>query len=315
MSEAFPTGVPAPADDLDARRRLRARLGRIGIWSLELRFGDPGQATDAAAELDELGFGALWIPGGVGGDVLGDVGRLLSATRNTVIATGILNIWKHEAREVGHWWSALPAHLKERVLLGLGVSHGPLIGETYRKPLTVMRAYLAQLSAEGLPATRLCLAALGPKMLELSRDRSAGAHPYLVTPEHSAMARELLGPDALLAPEQGVVLETDPGRARELARQAMTRYVLLPNYVNSWRRLGFTEEEISGVSDRLIDALFAWGGMQRIVDRVNAHLAAGADHVCLQVIGGGGAPEVGVMRPAWRELAAALLMRRRPHAD
>jgi probable F420-dependent oxidoreductase len=307
MSEIIPTGIPTSADDLEPRRRLRTRLGRIGVWSLELRFGDPGQAVDAAAELDELGFGALWIPGGVGGDVLGDVSRLQSATRNTVIATGILNIWKHDAREVGAWWSALPAHRKERMLLGLGVSHGPLIGETYRKPLTVMAAYLTQLSAQGLPATNLCLAALGPKMLELSRDRTAGAHPYLVTPEHSAMARELLGPDALLAPEQGVVLETDPGRARQLARQAMARYVLLPNYVNSWRRLGFTADEISSVSDRLIDALFAWGGMDRIADRVNAHLAAGADHVCLQVISGAGAPDVGVIRPAWRELAAALL--------
>jgi probable F420-dependent oxidoreductase len=307
MSEVFRTCIAASVPDLDPRRRLRTRLGRIGIWSMELRFGDRGQAADAAAELDELGFGALWIPGGVGGDVFGDVGRLLSATRNTVIATGILNIWKHDAREVGEWWSALPAHRKERVLLGLGVSHGPLIGETYRKPLAVMVAYLAQLSAEGLPAANLCLAALGPKMLELSRDCTAGAHPYLVPPEHSAMARELLGPDALLAPEQGVLLETDPRRARELARQAMARYILLPNYVNSWRRLGFTEDEISSVSDRLIDALFAWGGMDRIAERVNAHLAAGADHVCLQVISGAGAPDVAATRPAWRELAAALL--------
>ena len=149
MSEAFPTGVPAPADDLDHEGVCAPdwAASASGHWSCGL--GIRGQAADAAAELDELGFGALWIPGGVGGDVLGDVGRLLSATRNTVIATGILNIWKHEAREVGQWWSALPAHLKERVLLGLGVSHGPLIGETYRKPLTVMGAYLAQLSARG----------------------------------------------------------------------------------------------------------------------------------------------------------------------
>ena len=292
----------------DQGKRARTRLGRIGVWSLELRFGDPGQAADAAAELDELGFGALWIPGGVGGNVLGDVDRLLSATRKTVIATGILNIWKHDTREIGEWWRALPAPRKERVLLGLGVSHGPLIGETYRKPLAAMDAYLTQLSAEGLPATNLCLAALAPKMLALSRDRTAGTHPYLVTPEHSAMARKLLGPNALLAPEQGVVLETDPGRARELARQVVrAHYVRLPNYVNSWRRLGFTENEISSASDRLIDALFAWGGMDGIAERVNAHLAAGADHVCLQVISGAAAPDVGAIRPAWRELAAALL--------
>ena len=195
----------------DQGKRVRTRLGRIGVWSLELRFGDPGQAADAAAELDELGFGALWIPGGVGGNVLGDIDRLLSATRNTVLATGILNIWKHDAREIGEWWRAQPAARKERVLLGLGVSHGPLIGDTYRKPLAAMDAYLTQLFAEGLPATHLCLAALAPKMLELSRDRTAGTHPYLVTPEHSAMARELLGPNALLAPEQGVVLRRTRG--------------------------------------------------------------------------------------------------------
>jgi probable F420-dependent oxidoreductase len=288
-------------------KRARTRLGRIGVWSLELRFGDPGEAADAAAELDELGFGALWIPGGVGGDVLGDVDRLLSATRKTVIATGIVNIWKHDAREIGKWWSALPADRKDRVLLGLGVSHGPLIGESYRKPLAFMGSYLTQLHAEGLPATNLCLAALGPKMLELSRDRTAGAHPYLVTPEHSAMAREVLGPDALLAPEQGVALETDTGRARELARQTVAFYQRLPNYVNNWRRLGFAEDEISSASDRLIEALFAWGGMDRIAERVNAHLAAGADHVCLQVLGGAATPDVAAMRPAWRELAAALL--------
>jgi probable F420-dependent oxidoreductase len=293
--------------DARAAPQGRQRLGRIGIWSMELRFGDAGQAADAAAELDELGFGALWIPGGVGGNVLGDVIRLLGATRKAVIATGILNIWKHEASEVGKWWGELSADLKQRVLLGLGVSHGPLIGDAYQKPLAAMSKFLTQLSNEGLPAQSLCLAALGPKMLELARDHTAGAHPYLVTPEHSAMARKLLGPTALLAPEQGVILESDPVKARELALKALTHYRRLPNYLNSWRRLGFTEDEISNADDRLINALFAWGGMDQIVERVNAHLAAGADHVCLQVISPAAGPDVGSTRGAWRALAAALL--------
>lgn len=294
------SGAPGP-------KPVAMRLGKVGIWSMELRFGDPIQATEAAAELDELGYGAIWIPGGIGGDVLGDVARLRGATRKAVIATGILNIWKHEPREVGDWWRGGAADFPERILLGLGVSHGPLIGDAYRRPLAAMRDYLARLSDEGLPSGNLCLAALGPKMLELARDRTAGAHPYLVTPEHSALAREALGPEALLAPEQGVILETDPARARALGREALTNYRQLPNYVNSWRRLGFSEEDIANAGDRLIDALFAWGTAEKIAERVNAHLAAGADHVCLQVISGQGGPDVGAVRPAWRELAAVLL--------
>ncbi len=285
----------------------RTRLGRVGIWSLELRFGDRGQAAEAASELDELGFGALWIPGGVGGDVLGDVGRLLDATRKTTIATGIINIWKHEPREIGDWWKGQSADRKARTLLGLGVSHGPLIGESYAKPIESTREYLDKVSKEGVPAESLCLAALGPKMLELARDRTAGAHPYLVTPEHSAEARRILGPKALLAPEQGVISETDPTRARELALHALTHYRQLPNYLNNWRRLGFTEAEIGNADDRLLDALFASGPIGKIADRVNAHLAAGADHVCVQVISAAARPDVDAVRPAWRELAAALL--------
>jgi probable F420-dependent oxidoreductase len=286
---------------------MKRRLGRIGIWSLELRFGDRGEALDAAAELDELGFGALFVPGGVGGDLLGDVDRLLSVTRKAVIGTGILNIWKHQPEDVCAWWLEQSDDQRARTLLGLGVSHGPLIGDTYGKPLATMRSYLARLSEKGLPSTALCLAALGPKMLELARDHTAGAHPYLVPPEHSALARKILGPDALLAPEQGVVLESDPTRVREICQQALEHYRRLPNYVNSWRRLGFTDDDITHGSDRLIDALFAAGEPDRIAERVNAHLAAGADHVCLQVLTGSPRPDVGAARQAWRKLAAALL--------
>ena len=282
------------------------QIGRIGIWSLELRFGDPVQAAEAVAELDELGYGAVWVPGGVGGDVAGDVGRLLAATRRTTIATGILNVWKHDAAEVASWWKGLSDDHKARLLLGLGVSHGPIIGEQYGKPLAVMRNYLDGLAANGMPSDSLCLAALGPKMLELARDRTAGAHPYLVPPEHSAQAREVLGPGKLLAPEQGVVLESDPGKARDMARKALDHYRSLPNYCNSWKRLGFSKGEIGSMTDRFIDAIFAWGSAEKIAARVQDHLAAGADHVCLQVITGGGT-DIQAARPAWRELASALL--------
>ena len=284
-------------------------LGRIGIWSAELRHGDPGEVADAAAELDELGFGALWIPGEASGNVLGQVDLLLGATRRATIATGILNIWMHDPKDVGTWWRALPAEHSERFLLGLGVSHGAIIGEAYAKPLTAMKDCLALLSAEGIPAEKMCLAALGPKMMELAREETAGAHPYLITPEHTAISREALGPSPLLAPEQFVVLEADPARARDLARPYAKGYGQLANYANSWRRLGFSEDDIASTSDRLVDALFAWGDTNSIAERVNAHLAAGADHVCLQVIGTGRpcAPDFTAIRPVWRSLAQALL--------
>lgn len=282
------------------------RLGRIGIWSLELRFGDRDQAAEAAAELDELGYLALWIPGGIGGDVTGDIDRLLAATSRATIATGILNIWKHDPAEIAAWWLALPDDRRQRVLLGLGVSHAHVVGEAYRKPLSVMRDYLDQLDGAGLPQEARCLAALGPKMLELARDRASGVHPYLITPAHTALAREALGPDKLVAPEQGVILESDPVRARELARAALASYQSYPNYQNSWRRLGFTDDEIASASDRLIDALFAWGDADKIAARIGEHFAAGADHVCIQAITGAGL-DIAPARTVWRELAGVLL--------
>ncbi len=285
---------------------LKQRLGRIGIWSLELRFGDSGQAIAAASELDALGFGAIWIPGGVGGDVLGSVGRLAAATRKTVIATGILNIWKHQAAEIGDWWQAQTAATQARVLLGLGVSHGPVIGEAYARPLAAMRGFLDQLAEQHVPGEALCLAALGPKMLELAGARTAGVHPYLVSPAHTAKAREILGAGKLVAPEQGVVLESDPERAREMGRQVLEHYRRLPNYVNNWLRLGFSETDVADLSARLVDTIIAWGTVEQIKARVEEHLAAGADHVCLQAITGAGS-DISKALPVWRELAAALL--------
>lgn len=281
-------------------------LGKLGIWSMEARFADPGLAAAAVAEAEELGFGTFWVPGGIGGDITGDLDRLLAATRTIAIASGIINIWKHEPAEIADWWLALPAASQSRLMLGLGVSHVALVGDAWGKPIAKTRSYVAELTALGVPAERLCLAALGPKMLALSAETTAGAHPYLVTPEHTAQARAALGPDKLLAPEQGVILESDPAKAREMARTALARYLELPNYTNSWQRLGFTEQDIAEGSDRLVDGLFAWGPMARIVERVQAHWQAGADHVCLQVITAE-PMDIAATRAAWRELAAALL--------
>ncbi|MCE7795073.1 TIGR03620 family F420-dependent LLM class oxidoreductase [Sphingobium sufflavum] len=283
-------------------------IGRIGIWSMEMRFGDHGQAAEAIAELDELGYGALWMPGGIGGDLTGDFDRLLGASSRITIASGILNIWKHTPADVATWFKGLSADRQQRVLLGLGVSHSHIVGDAYAavKPLAAMRDYLDQLAAQGVPGDSLCLAALGPKMLELAGKRTAGVHPYLVTPEHTALARSALGPDRLVAPEQGVVLESDPAKARDLARKALSQYQAYPNYRNNWLRLGFSEAEIDSGSDALVDALFVWGSVEKIAERVDAHFAAGANHVCLQVITGAGL-DIGAARPAWRELASALL--------
>lgn len=280
------------------------KLGRVGIWSMELRFGDQGSAPAGAAELEALGFPTIWIPGGVGGDIKGAVDNLLGATEKAVIATGIINIWMHEPEEIADWWKAMPTGHQERVLLGLGVSHGPLIGDRYTKPLAAMHRFVDRVTELGVPAQSLCVAALGPKMLELSRDKTAGAHPYLVSVEHSEYARGILGPDALLAPEQGVILESDPERARALGRGFAESYRKLPNYVNNWLRQGISQADIDSFSDDFVDRIFAWGPDQ-IAARVDAHIAAGANHVCLQVITGNppGSPAPLV---AWRELAKLL---------
>jgi probable F420-dependent oxidoreductase len=285
---------------------VRTRLGRIGIWSGELRFGDAAERQKAAAELDELGFGAIWIPGGVGGDILEVVELTLAATRRATIATGIINIWRHEPAEIGSWWHRLSDDHKSRVMLGVGVSHMPLIGEAYQKPLARMQSFLDGLDGEGVPSDHVCIAALAPKMLKLSGERTAGTHPYLVTPEHSAIAREAVGPNRLVAPEQHVLLETDPARARAMGLESLRPYMQLPNYVNSWRRLGFSEEDVTG-SDRLIDGIIAWGGAEVIADRVKRHHDAGADHVCVQVVTGEAAMSGAPPTQAWRTLAEALL--------
>ena len=282
-------------------------LAGTGVWAHELRYGDPGEIADLAAELEGLGFSALWVPD-VGGDLFGSLDTLLAATSSTFIATGILNVWMHTPAETGAWRAGLTEADQERLLLGIGISHASFInahpGMSWDKPLTTMRTYLDGLDAAGVPPEGRCLAALGPKMLELARDRSAGAHPYLVTPEHTALARETMGSDALLAVEQGVVLDSDPDAAREVARNALSIYATLPNYTNNWKRLGFTDDDVTSLSDRLVDEVVAWGDVDALAARVQSHRDAGADHVCVQLLAPPGAP---VDRDAWRRLAPALL--------
>ena len=283
-----------------------SRLGRIGVWSAAVRYSPPEAGIAAAVELEELGFPALWIPGGADDGVLATLDQLLDATSTIRLATGILNIWKHEPAQVAAWWRGQSPERQARLLLGLGVSHAPLIGDAYRHPLAKMRAFLDGLDAAGMPREHLCLAALGPKMLELAAGRTAGAHPYLASPRHTAFARETMGPDALLAPEQGVILEADPAKAREMARQTVKLYAAMPNYYNNWRRDGFSDEEITGLSDGFIDSVMAWGNLDAITARIEEHFAAGANHVCLQVIRGGLGRDVAQERSGWRELAGLL---------
>jgi probable F420-dependent oxidoreductase len=281
-------------------------LGRVGVWARELRFDpDPGAIADAAAELEELGYAALWIPD-VGGDLFGAVDLLLDATTAVTVATGIANIWTQGAADVARNTLRRSRERPGRFVLGLGASHAALI-DRYEKPLSAMRAYLDELDAASppLPADERLLAALGPRMLELAAARSAGAHPYLVTVDHTRWARAILGREAVLAPELGVVIDSDPVAARERARAHVADYMALPNYVNSWRRLGFTDDDLrDGGSDRLVDAVVAIGDEETIAARVAEHLAAGADHVCIQVVGPMGQP---LPREEWRRLAPALV--------
>jgi probable F420-dependent oxidoreductase len=284
-----------------------SRLSGTGVWSFQLRFGDPGEIADVAAELDELGYSALWIPD-VGGDVFGAVEQLLRSTRRTTVATGILNLWMHSAEETASEYARLAAEHGPRWLVGIGVSHSALIDRDnpgrYNKPLSVMAGFLDGLDSAPvpLPVSDRVLAALGPKMLELARTRAAGVHPYNVTPEHTAIARKALGPEALVLPEHAVALTTDADAGRRLGRQHLEHYLTLPNYTNNLRRLGYGDDDLSGGgSDRLIDALVAWGDAGTVAAKLQLHRDAGADHICIQVLSDQPLPLAD-----WRELAPAL---------
>ncbi|NGO48121.1 LLM class F420-dependent oxidoreductase [Streptomyces ureilyticus] len=296
MTDSVTTGVRSSSP--------KEAVGRYGIWSVGLRSEDPaqrGELAEAAAELEQLGFGAVWLGGNSAAQ---HAVPLIEATSRLTVATGIQSIWQYEAADTAARFAELDAAHPGRFLLGLGVSHAKL-ADQYRRPYASMVGYLDALDAAGVPAERRVLAALGPKMLKLSRDRAAGSHPYLVTPEHTADAREIFGEVPLLAPELKVVLETDPDRARSLARDSLAMYLTLPNYTNSFLRFGFTEDDFAdGGSDRLIDALFAWGDDDRIRERIDAFYAAGADHVAFQVVTD--QDRSGLPRPEWRRLAGLL---------
>jgi probable F420-dependent oxidoreductase len=280
--------------------------GAIGIWSPQLREGEPHDVAEAAAELEEIGFETLWVPGREHADLEERLRLLLSSTSRVVVATGIVSIWTHPATGTAAMHARLASEFPGRFLLGLGVSHAPAVGGKYRKPLTEMVRYLDALDAADppVPRTERVLAALAPRMLALARERARGSHPYLVTPEHTRIAREALGPDALLAPEQTVVLEDDSDAARAIARGWLARYLQLPNYADNWLRIGFDRDDIEdGGSDRLVDALVARGDVDAIQANVEAQRAAGADHVALQVVT---ADPTRLPREEWRRLAAAV---------
>jgi probable F420-dependent oxidoreductase len=280
-----------------------------GIWSGALRFGDPGMIAAAAAELDELGYSVLWIPD-VGGDVFGSVDLLLNATRDAAVATGVLNLWMHTPEETAAGYERIRAAHGDRFLVGIGVGHAAHVDAQqpgrYRRPLEAMARFLDGVDAAdpALPRDRRVLAALGPKMLALAKGSAAGVHPYNVTPVHTARARQLLGPDALVLPEQAVVLSKDADAARRIGREHVRMYLSLPNYSNNLRRLGFDDDDFTGGgSDRLVDALVVWGDETTIAARVDEHRQAGANHVCIQVL----SDEQPFPLTAWRELAPALV--------
>jgi probable F420-dependent oxidoreductase len=291
----------------------RKRLGRVGIWSSAWSNAYRADLSslyaeldDAAAELESAGYGALWLGGS---PPLAYARNVLAATSRISVATGILSIWEHEAVDVGAERAVLEQDYPGRFLLGLGVSHPHMVAG-YAHPRVAMEAYLSGLDSapEPVPVDARVLAALGPKMLALSRDRAAGAHPYLVTVEHTAYARNILGDSALLAPELKVVLEPNLDRARRTARAFLGRYLEMPNYTNNLERFGFTEEDFAdGGSDRLLDGVFALGDVDAIAAKVEAFHAAGADHVAIQVVTD--EPRTALPRAAWRTLAETLALR------
>ena len=281
------------------------QLGAVGLWTSHLRSQDRAALPDILGELESLGYGTVWFPAGPLDSAFEHARVLLESSTSVNVATGILSVWVGDAGAVATSNQALLKDHPHRFLLGLGISHRELVDRDapgrYTTPIETVVQFLDPFDGD---REQLAQAALGPKMLNLAADRTAGAHPYCVPVEHTAFARDIVGPGVLLAPEQAVVLERDASRARELARGHMQLYLRLSNYVRNLRRMGFTEDDVAGGgSDRLVDAIVAWGDVEQIAQRVRAHHAAGADHVCIQVItGDAGTPPLA----QWRELAPAL---------
>jgi probable F420-dependent oxidoreductase len=276
------------------------QLSKLGIWTTYHHIGEE-RAAEAARIVEQLGYGTFWLGGS---PRLSSVRPLLEASERLVVATGIVNVWQHEPAELAREHAELTRDFPDRLLLGIGIGH-PEATDEYARPLGTMRTFLDGLDAAQPPVPReeRCLAALGPKMLELSAARSRGAIPYFTTVEHTRYARELLGDRALIAPELACVLDTDATRAREKARAYAKPYLRLRNYTNNLLRFDFAEQDIAdGGSDRLIDAVVPQGTAREIANVVQAHLDAGADHVCLQPVGVEGVPE-----EEWSELAAAVI--------
>ncbi|MCW2688666.1 MAG: hypothetical protein JWR37_3556 [Mycobacterium sp.] len=258
---------------------LKPDLGRFGVWT--------GGAVnpEQAAEIEKLGYGAVWVGGSPAAD-LAFVEPILEQTTDLQVATGIVNIWAAPAKEVAESYHRIEDAYPGRFLLGVGIGH-PEHTQEYRKPYDALVEYLDELDAAKMPTSRRVLAALGPKVLKLSAQRSAGAHPYLTTPEHTAQARELVGNTVYLAPEHKVVLSTDAEQAREVGRKTVGFYLDLSNYVSNWKRLGFTDDDVAKPgTDKLIDAVDAHGSADHIAKRLKEHLDAGADTVEIQVLGG-----------------------------
>ena len=290
------------------------KLGRIGIWTSTLDYQPAAKAQEAVRELERLGYPAIWFPEALRREAFSNAGLLLAGTSRIVVATGIANIYARDAVTMAAAQKTLAEAYPDRFLLGIGVSHQPSVeqvrGHVYGKPVTAMGAYLDAMSKAPYQAVEppekpmTVLAALGPNMLKLAAERTWGAHPYFVPVEHTRMAREVLGPKALLAPEQAVVLETNPDRARTIARVHTLYYLRLTNYVNNLRRLGYTDEDVTGAgSDRLVDDIVAWGDVDQIGSRIHAHLEAGADHVSVQVLA---EDAKGLPMEKWRALAKLL---------
>jgi probable F420-dependent oxidoreductase len=296
-------------------RKLAALLGRVGVWSFALQRMAAREETDTAREFEQMRYPATWIPESLGSkEVLAHSGLLLANTRKSVIATGIANIHARDPMAMANGAKALGEAYPNRFVLGIGVSHAPSVemrGGDYGNPLQQMTRYLDAMDAaqyaapEPDPPVALVLAALGPRMLELAAERADGAHPYFVPVEHTPVARERLGPTPALATEVTAVLTTDRSAGLEIARSFARHYLVLPNYANNLRRLGWSEHDIETNSDKIIDAVVAIGDVHSIVGRVNAHLEAGADHVCVQIRAErSNDPSM----TAYRELAAAFAL-------
>jgi len=293
-------------------------LTSLGIWTAQFDFQPASVVRDAAQELEALGYASLWIGENVGREPISQSAILLAATQDVTIATAVANLWARDPLSMAAAHQTLTEAYPDRFILGLGVSHPRLVndirGLSYNRPLEATRDYLAAMDnlAQRYRAVRAdntirMLAALGPHMLRLAAEHTDGAHTYLVPPEHTAQARQILGPTKLLVPEQAVVLDGDKARAREIGRKHLRRYLALPNYTNNLRRLGYSTDDLEGHgSDRLVDALIAWGDEGDIAERVRQHHQAGANHVCLQVLD----PDLrGLPLPQWRRLATTISAR------